>query len=219
MSRDDTEKGAHVPQEPASDTNPSQGAPDTADASRGNLDDSGPGVSSDTPNGLAPRVAAMLAAALGRLDEREDPPEVAPALMPGPPPDAPEDSGPPVVLCDMGLRITQTGRVRTIQVFDGDGKQMPAQAIVGLLHACADTVALTEGFHPTLRNAARRIGHTLADLHRVAGAQQMAALCNGHTPQCAIRKWAATPQVNGSATPPPACDCGFLKAEPQGLVS
>lgn len=219
MSRDEAEKGASVPQDSPEQADPTQETPATEDAAPADVSGSEPGVTSDTPKGLAPRVAAMLAAALGRLDDREDPPEVAPALMPGPPPDAPEDSGPPVVLCDMGLRITQTGRVRTIQVFDGDGRQLPAQTIVGLLHACADTVALTEGFHPNLRNAARRIGVTLADLQRLANAQAMQALCNGHTPQCAIRKWAATPQVNGSATPPPDCDCGFLKAEPQGLVS
>lgn len=155
-------------------------------------------------------INAAVVAALARLDEREDPSEPVATLMPAAPEEIPAEAAPPVVLIDMGLRITQSGHLRTTQVFDGDGKQLPIIALVGLCHACADSIASIDGFAPELRNACRRIGKTMHELTRLQAARKMSTLCNGHHPRCAIRVWAAAPKVNGSAAMPPPCDCGYI---------
>lgn len=94
---------------------------------------------------------AKIEAANARLDAREDPPP-APTL---PPQTA-------TTLFDARIvieTVVEDGKevAKRWRVYDGEGKELPAQAIASVLFAAADMIANSEGWAQPLWRAARAV--------------------------------------------------------------
>jgi hypothetical protein len=147
-------------------------------------------------------LAAQEAAALARLETREDP-APAPELPPIP----------EVVICDMRLRITQKDRNRHVALTDGEGNKLPAENLLTLACEAAQIMLSMPGLPPPLAKSMVAMLKARARMLQDGERQRVSQAMAGHDAKCAIVAWAGLRPINGSRGSPPPCTCGKAGAQ------